>query len=259
MKTNSNITTSKWWVIALSLVICHLSYNPARAQQYVGSNGLIHVPTAEMDSAGVARIGAHYVEKHMIPDGMMLTPEKEKFNSLTNYLTITPFRWIQASYGYTLWRFHYGANAKKSTGFYTKDRYFSVRLNVLYETKYLPSVVVGGNDVWGSRDNGQSGSNYYRNYYVAVSKHLDLGGHEVAGHLAYRRWKRDYNHKWNGVVGGLTYRPSFYRPLRLIGEFDGNEVNMGADCLLFKHFLLQVSLQDMKYVSGGLGIQLNLL
>lgn len=239
------------------------------AQQYTGMGGLIHVPTAEMDSVGAARIGIHYVDKHMIPDALTVRPltkeqrqahQGEKFNSMTSYLSITPFRWIEIGYGYTLWKTHYNNTLKhEETGFYTKDRYFSLRLNVLYETDYLPSVVVGGNDIWGSSDDGESVSFYYRNFYVAASKHLELGNHELGAHMAYRKWKRDYNKKWNGLVGGLTWRPSFYRPLRLIGEYDGDEINIGADCLLLKHFLLQASLQDFKYFSGGLCFRIDLM
>ena len=75
-----------------------------QAQQYIGSTGLIHVPTAEMDTVGMARVGAHYIPEIMIPND--ITADGNQQWSLTNYLAITPFRWIQLSYGYTLWRCH---------------------------------------------------------------------------------------------------------------------------------------------------------
>ena len=90
------------------------------AQQYVGLSGMIHVPTADMDTAGVARVGAHFIPKSMMPDRM--TIDGEKFNSFTNYVSLTPFRWIQLSYGYTLWKMHQDRDPKKSVGFYSKDR-----------------------------------------------------------------------------------------------------------------------------------------
>ena len=227
------------------------------AQQYVGTPGLIHAPSAEMDTAGVARIGAHYVEKHMIPDDMKC--DGEKFNSLTNYLSITPFSWIELGYGYTLWKLHRNKDVTQKTGFYAKDRYFSVRLRPLDEGKYWPAVVVGGNDVWGTGDEGQSGSNYYRNFYVAATKHIDLGGNLIGVHVAYRKWKRDYNEKWNGRVGGLTFQPSFYQQLRLIGEYDGDGLNAGVDCEVFRYLLLQASLQQGKYFSAGVCLRIGLL
>ena len=230
---------------------------PAVAQQAMGTPGLIHVPSADMDTAGVARIGAHYVDQHMVPDKM--TCDGEKFNTMTNYLSITPFRWVEFGYGYTLWKLHKNLNPDNGTGFYAKDRYFSLRVQLLYETGILPAVVVGGNDVWGSNENGESSSNYYRNFYAAASKHVDLGGYILGAHLSYRRWKKDYNSKWNGLVGGITCQPSFCQKLRLVGEFDGFGINVGADCELFRYLLLQASLQECKYFSAGLALRIGLL
>lgn len=236
------------FLLTLALVV--------RGQQYLGHPGLIHVPTADMDTVGVARVGAHYIPKEMMPDRMTL--DGEKFNSFTNYLSITPFRWIQISYGYTLWKFHQNQKRQNKVGFFSKDRYFSLRLQPLREGKWWPSVVIGSNDVLGSRD-GESSSNYYRNYYVAASKHFNLGGHIIGGHLAYRYWTKDFNHKWNGVVGGITYQPSFYQPLRVMCEWDGNEVNIGVDCRLFKYFLVQCALLDWRRFNAGLCLYIPLL
>ncbi len=227
------------------------------AQQYVGLSGMIHVPTADMDTVGIARVGAHYIPKSMMPDQMLF--DGEKFNSLTNYLSVTPFRWVQVSYGYTLWKFHQNLKPTAKSGFYAKDRYFSLKLQVIPEGKWWPSLAVGGNDVWGSADDGESGSNYYKNYFVAASKHLDLGGHLIGGHVAYRQWKLESNREWNGVVGGLTYQPSFYRPLRAMVEWDGAEVNIGADCRLFKYFLVQCALLDFTDFNAGLSLYIPLL
>lgn len=58
---------------------------------------------------------------------------------------------------------------------------------------------------------------------------------------------------------GITYRPSFARNLRVIAEYTENEINVGADCLLWRHLLLQISLQDGKYFSGGVCFCINLL
>ena len=223
----------------------------------MGIEGMIHVPTADMDTVGMARVGLQYIPKEMVPDKM--TCDGEKFNTMTNYLSVTPFHWIELGYGYTLWKLHRNLNPRRETGFYSKDRYFSVKIRLLKEVSWWPSVVVGGNDVWGTRDNGDSGSNFYRNYFIAASKHLDLSGHLIGGHLASRKWYRDYNHKWNGVIGGITYQPSFYRPLRAMVEWDGHAVNVGADCRIYKYFLVQCGLYDCKDFTAGLCLCINLL
>ena len=237
--------------IALLLVSIRMT-----AQQHVGMAGMIHVPTADFDSVGVARVGAQYVPKEMIPDRM--TCDGEKFNSLTNYLSITPFHWIEIGYGYTLWKMHKNKDVTQPTGFYTKDRYFSVAIRPLKEGRYWPAVAIGANDFWGSRDNGESGSKYYQNFYLALSKHFEVKRQRIGVHVTYRKWKRDYNQKWDGVVGGVTFNPSFYRPLRVIAEWDGSGVNTGLDCRLFKYVLVQTALVHGKYFTGGLSLYIDL-
>jgi hypothetical protein len=227
------------------------------AQQFYGMSGLINVPSADMDTIPVAHVGAHYVNEHMIPDKM--TIDGEKYNSWTNYLSVQPFRWIEVGYGYTLQKFHWNGIPTERVGFYSKDRYFSLRVQPVREAKWWPSVLIGGQDVWGSYDKGHSESNFYRNFYVAASKHKEIGGQYIGAHLAYRHFKQDYNKKWNGVVGGLTLQPSFYRPLRFIGEYDGEFVNMGADCTLFRYLMLQASLQKFRYFSGGVCLRVPLV
>ena len=242
---------------SLTIIILMVLVLSMRGQQYVGQSGMIHVPTADMDTAGVARVGLHYIPKEMMPDQMLY--DNEKFNSLTNYLSLTAFRWVQVSYGYTLWKMHRNLRKYNKGGFYSKDRYFSLKFQPIREDQWWPSVVIGGNDVWGASDGGESGSNYYRNYYIALSKHVTLGDQLIGGHVAYRKWKLDSNRKWDGVVGGITVNPSFYRPLRLMCEWDGNEVNVGADCRLFKYFLVQCAFIDMHRFNAGLSLYINLL
>ena len=243
------------------LIIASMSWG----QQYTGIEGLIHIPTADMDTVGMARIGAQYMPKQMIPDAMKC--DGKKFNSCSNYLSVTPFKWVSIGYGYTLWKFHKNADSSQKTGFYTKDRYFSVKLQPLAEDRWWPSIAIGGNDVWGASDKGKSGSNYFRNYYIAFSKHVNLSGWIIGGHLAYRYWWRDYNHKWNGVVTGITLQPSFYQPLRAMVEWDGNGVNVGVDCRLYTwrkrpslpQFQLQCALLNGRYFTGGLSLCVKLL
>ena len=228
-----------------------------QAQQATGINGLIHIPTADMDTVGLARIGAQFLPKEMVPDYFKL--DGSKYNTASNYLSITPFKWIEIGYGYTLMKVHKNKNPNRQTGFYTKDRSLSVKLQFVNEKKWWPSLAVGGNDVWGSHDEGISSSNHYRNYFVVASKHIDYAGHMVGAHLAYRDWYRDYNHKWNGVVGGITFQPSFYQPLRAIVEWNGNGVNCGVDCRIYRYFLVQAACYEGKAFTGGLCLCFNLI
>ncbi|MCR4995642.1 MAG: hypothetical protein K6A32_09780, partial [Bacteroidales bacterium] len=55
-----------------------------------------------------------------------------------------------------------------------------------------------------------------------------------------------------GVAGGLSFRPSFYRHLRGIAEWDGVGMNVGADVLLWRHWFLQAAVVHGKGFMGGM-------
>ncbi len=230
------------------------------AQQYTGMSGLIHVPTAEMDKEGDARIGAHFLNREMTPDESYFYSNGKKYHTFSHYISLTPFSWIEVGYTCTLLRKKSKPNDSSIGHYGQKDRYFSLKLRPLKEGKWWPAIAVGCNDFWDSRASvsGEGGELYFGNLYVAASKHIDFGPHEVGVHVAYRHYRRDYNKKWDGAIGGITYRPPFARNLRVMAEYTGNEINAGVDCLLWRHLLLQVSLQDGKYFSGGLCFQMNL-
>lgn len=225
----------------------------AQAQQYTGMTGLIHIADAEMDTVGTARIGAHFLNKEFTPK------QAFKYNTGDVYLSLTPFSWVEIGYTMTFFR-HGFANNKK-------DRYFSVKFRPLKEGKYYPAVAIGANDfissgIWESLDPTKPdnlSNGYFRNYYIAATKHFDLKGHELGATLGYRYFTngRSLNH-FTGVVGGVTYRPKFFKPLRAILEYAGRDVNFGVDCLLWKHLLIQASLQRFKYPSGGVCYVINL-
>lgn len=243
------------------------------AQQYTGMNGLIHVPNAEMDKAGEVRMGVHFLNKEFTPDKGF--HYEGKYHTLSHYLSITPFAWLEIGYTCTLQKGQKINNDGMVQGdkprLRFKDRYFSLKVQPLKEGKWWPAIAIGTNDPYGTDNkagtekvedkpqNGDGKSQYFSNFYIAATKHLNLSEHIIGVHVAYRHWKRDYNSKWNGVVGGITYQPSFQKDLRLIAEYTGEDVNVGFDWELWKHLLIQSSLQNGKYFSGGICFCINLL
>lgn len=253
----------RWWFLWVFLLF---GVFPVSAQQYTSMSGLIHVPSADMDDAGEARIGGHFLNKEFLPDAGFNPLGKGKYHTTNHYLSITPFSWIELGYTCTLQKGLKDNQNPDDIGFYHKDRYFSIKIRPVKEGKWWPSIAVGSNDPVTTSDKAQRDdlpdsqkNQIFGNYYIAATKHLDLRGHSLGFHLAYRHWKRSYNSKWNGPVGGITYQPSFQKSLRLIAEYTGEDVNIGFDWKLWKHLLLQSSLQNGKYFSGGVCFCINLL
>lgn len=81
---------------------------------------------------------------------------------------------------------------------------FSLKVRPLKEGKYYPAIAVGCNDqIEQLKVKGYG--RYFMNYYVAMTKRIHFGQHELGIHLAYWYYNVEYNKKWNGVVGGVTY------------------------------------------------------
>ena len=248
----------KTYYIALFLLTGLLPLT-GRAQQYTGISGFIHVPSAEMNHEGDARIGIHYLNKATLPDVGFLYDGK-KYDTYDYYVSLTPYSWIELSYMCTK-----RMDMKNGEPVYgRKDRNASVKIRPLNEGRYWPSVAIGCNDVGTSIASSITSSNtnvqlYFQNFYVAATKHFAFSAGELGVNMAFRHFTRDYNAKWNGLVGGVTFRPSFFPQARAIAEWTGNEIQLGIDALLFRHFLIQASLSDFKYFNAGICFQINLL
>ena len=247
-------------LINILIAIVALWFLPlaGQAQQYTGTSGMAHIPTGEMHHEGDALLGVHFLNKAMMPDTGFLYLG-EKYNTFDYYLALTPFSWIEMSYVCTE-----RMRAKdEQTGQikWSKDRYASVKIQPLKEGEYWPAVAIGGNDILTSdlESSSPDVQLYFSNVYVAATKTFTFSGNELGLTVAYRHFFRDYNAKWNGIVGGVTFRPSFFPQWRLMAEYTGNEFLLSTDVLLWRHLRLQASLKNFKYANAGLCLQFNLL
>lgn len=234
------------------------------AQLYTGLSGLINTPSAEMHEEGDARIGCYFMNSHFTPgsdgDSYGFLYEGKKYDTMDFYLSLTPFRWLEIGYTFTLQKSLLDGYDKAK--YNQKDRYFSIKLNPLREGRYHPAIAIGSNDFLGSptkrHAHGGSGAGYFCNYYIVATKHFQVKSHRIGVNLAYRYCPTIYSEKWEGVVGGITWQPACVPNLRAIAEYTGNEINVGAECLLWKHLFVQAVLQDGRYFSGGLCFRTNL-
>ena len=248
------------------LFIMLLSGLEISAQLYTGMSGMIHVPDAEMFDEGEAQIGAYYMNHNFLPwsnkSGYKSFQYNGKpYNTADFYLSITPFKWIQIGYTFTLFKtLDPGYDKPK---YNRKDRYISLKLNPIRERKWVPAIAIGSNDFLGSatkrHKGGKETSGYFCNYYLAATKHFGfIPKSEIGVTVAYRYAPNDYFKKWEGVVGGVTWRPTWYKNWRVIAEWSGNGVNIGSDILLWKHLFVQAAMIECRYFSGGLSYRVNL-
>lgn len=204
------------------LLVCTI-----QAQEYSGITGMIHVPTAEMAPEGDARIRISFLNWEFLPEKLN-NFKGTRYHSYNHYLAITPFSWIELAYVCTLQKGYKGGGPTQRVGFYHKDRHFAVKVHPLKEGKYWPAIALDVQDPGRSDLSLDKEDALFKNYYIAATKHWRPGGHELGFHLTCRHYSSEDNRKWNGVVGGVTYRPAFASNCRAMVEYTGNDVNVGG-------------------------------
>lgn len=216
------------------------------AQQYTGIEGLLHVPSAEMSTPKSLRLGYDYHPETFVPPYCDHAGDVPTF-----YIALTPFKWVDVSYMMTAYK-------DKVENMYIADRTIMLKIRPLEEGKYWPAVALGTQDPFGT--------GVYTNYYIAATKHFNLLGGEWGIHGTYRKYdsnntgrderRKLTNDRWNGLVGGITFRPGFFKDLRATVEYTGNEVNAGLDVKLWKFLRLQGILMDGRYWGGGICVEI---
>ena len=209
------------------------------AQLTYGTTGLLHAPSAEMQKDKTVMLGANFMNKE-------ITPPTWYYHTYNYYLNVTILPWMEVAYTCTLFKAEaLGLKPYGYSGFW----------------KYMPAVVVGTSDPFTSSGNGvvapTEGNGYFSRFYIAATRHVQLGRETVGVHLSYLYNKR-IEYKLNGIAAGISYNPSFHPQLRLIAEYDSKDFALGATYLLFNHLHLQVELQRMQYFTGGLMFRFNL-
>ena len=226
------------------------------AQNYHGTTGLLHVPSAETDSAGTFRGNISFLHKEFLPEQLWYYGDGIPFNAPCYSIGITAFRWLELSYTGTIVKTHGGKGNDHPLKYYNEDRHINVRAVPLYEGKWWPGIAIGWDDIGSLKslkiNSAWTTNNFFECLYVAGSKHFDIKGYELGAHLAYRHYPSDKNKDRRGVAGGITLRPAFYRPLRFIAEWDAVGVNVGADVLLWRHLFLQACLVHGHGFMGGI-------
>lgn len=256
----------KWLSLILLFGFCPY----LNAQFPYGTTGLLHMPTADMQADKTFMAGASYLHEQA-------TPQHWTYPTFNYYINITIFPFLEVGYTCTLNKAVRGSTYFPETvwGKYcNQDRQFSVRLRLLKENqfwRYMPSVVIGGNDALTRDWQGTSekvegsglgspttmGNGHWNRYYIALSRHFDLYG-MWGVHVAYV-YNRRKDYHLNGPAVGLDYSPSFHKPFKLMAEYDSRTVNLGLGYSLWKdHINFVAELNNLKYFSAGIYFKIHL-
>lgn len=228
------------------------------SQEYQGTTGLLHTPSAETDSAGTFRGWGMYLDQRFHP----LECEGEPYPTFCYGLALVPWEWVELSFVMTLAKEPKYGNSGP-IGYYNQDRHFNIKLRPLKEGRWWPSVAVGWDDIGNFRiGKSITTNNNFENIYISLTKHLIFNGFDIGTHLTYRYYPSEQSREHRGLVGGITFVPRLGKSLqvprawlqrpRLIVEWDGMGVNVAADVLLWRHLFVQVCLVHGCGFMGGL-------
>jgi len=222
------------------------------AQEYQGTTGLLHVPSAETAKVGSFRGYMHILSSHFTPDRLRF--QGSKYHTFNYGIGITAFSWLELSYSASLLKMHKNGNKNGEVGYFNEDRRVNVKFRPIKEGPWWPAVAVGMDDIgrFERISDDDNRNNYYQNVYGVLSKHFDIKGSELGVHAGYIYYISKINKELRGVVGGLTFRPSFFRSLRFVAEYDAKYVNVGSDVLLWRHLFLQACLVGGRSITGGI-------
>lgn len=217
-------------------IIC-LLYLTAGSQPMNGTTGLLNIPSADMQTDGTFFIGANYLPNDFTPDIF-------NYNTGNYYFNITFLPFLEINYRLTIFKFN--------NGNYNQDRSFGVRLRLLKEKKLMPSLVVGGNDLYSSSPVLKS--NYFNFVYGVTTKNISINKTQIgvtAGY-AYEGFSSIKKENLKGFFGGVSVSPGFLPCVKVIGEYDSIGFNSGVTVLILKHFFVYGFLRDFNIPTGGL-------
>ncbi|MDP1818002.1 MAG: YjbH domain-containing protein [Leadbetterella sp.] len=225
-----------------------LNFSALSAQNLNGFNGLILIPNAEIPEQGRLTFGVNYLDKLSNPFSGY---EKDGYTYYVN-LSFLPFLEF---HGQIL------RNVKEGINQGVGDRSISLRLKPFSETEYIPSLLIGWQNI-GTVFGGETAIHNHSLYFVAtknfyVSNRLNA---EITGGYGTKLMKSG-DYQFQGLFGGMELNSSLvthYLSLSLLAEYDAEWFNAGARVILFNHVNFLFGFLDLKYLSGGMSLSFEL-
>lgn len=207
--------------------------------------GLVSIPIANEFRDGEIMLGANYFDKSYNSFGGFL---KDGY-SYNFALTFIP----EIEFGGKISR-----NVKEGSNQGIGDRTILMRFRPFFETEYLPSVVIGLQNI-GTAFGGEKAVHQH-SLFIVISKNFMFFPQidNVSLHLGYGSKLVDAgSYQFQGIITGVKIDRSIFTKailLSFMAEYDAKDINVGFRLKLLNLFFLSSYWLDMKYFSGGGGL-----
>ena len=181
-------TKKRIWILNISLLLIFESQSGI-AQSLTGTTGLVNIPTADILQDGQIYFGVGFVNKKYN------TWISDEFHQTAYFVTIGFLPFMEVSLRLTR-LLRYGDNA-------LGDRMASIRLRLLKEHEFYPSLVLGAHDFTSAF--GIDMFNNFNTLYLVTSKHIQIESflQKIGFHLGYdTNWIKAVQHQFIGVLEG---------------------------------------------------------
>lgn len=209
------------------------------SQSTSGIQGYIRIPTASFNKDGTLFLGTSFLPKQH------LAYTKFQYNAATAFVSLTFLPFVEFDF-----RFTRQLNLPSYES-HVSDRMPSVRIRLLKENRWWPSVVAGFQDFLTSIESGDA--RHFQSSYLVVSKGFEIKPANlfVEGTLGYgTNWLIAKNYELLGLWGGIMVNWQKVKWINLMADYDGDVASLGAEAVLFRHLFLKAATVNFDSFTG---------
>jgi hypothetical protein len=239
------LTKISRYVIVSAVLLSYEWPLQANAQTLAGIPGLVRAPTADFMRDGEFYLGGGFFPKEELD----YTGYQRDGLALFSSLTFLPFFELDLRLTRQL--------NLPTEATHTVDRSPGVRLQLLKQTRYLPSAVLGLQDLFSTIDDGTA--RHFAASYLVLTRRFVVGAlflSPTAGY-SYPLYKSRQS-ELVGWFGGVKVQPKNLSSLAFLLEYDTHTINVGVDIFIRKFVLLKFALLNFQYLSFGTSMHFNL-
>lgn len=186
-----------------------------QAQSLQGHSGLILTPTATMAPDGHVTFGMHHMNGETLPQSITFFQLPDTYNRRIYYARVGFLPFLELTIRLTRYEDFPRTQA-------IGDRFIGIRLRLVRERDHYPAVVIGSNDIYGTR--------LYHSLYAVASKTIftsDKLISHINAHIGYASTHLKARYYFlKGIFGGLDVAIS--ENITLLFEHDSRYYNGGV-------------------------------
>jgi hypothetical protein len=227
------------WYSLLTGIGIFLTCFFGQAQSVTGIPGYIRIPTATLMQDGTLYAGTSFLPRNY------LEYTNYRYDAATAFVSLTFLPFVELDFRFTR---QLGLPSYES---HVSDRMPSVRVRMIREKRWWPSVVLGVQDFLTSIESGDA--RHFQSSYLVISKGFRFYQKQwyLEGTLGYgTNWLIARNYELTGVWGGMSLTWNKVRWLTLMADYDGKVPSVGLEALLFRHLMIKAGVSGFNAFTG---------